>query len=331
MWYTNTIIYFFMQNIQHTQSTKQQERYKKYLKKTVLVPYALKQLQEEGWNFKGIGHWEFTGEVLNFRDHIAISNCIKHLTAPNATEVVVDNCPFLEKIYAPNATFVLADDCCALTQIDAINATTVNARNCRALEEIYVPNATTVIARNCRALEEIYAPNATTVLANNCRALKQIDAPKATAVCVDNNALRDVIISQLQNPQNIVRFTANYSDITQDIKNADMELTNEYEEEYVQPYLQDAMTKFNQQPYMQKVIDEQYHKDNELGIALGCYNFADDKSQRKVLIHNLKSNPETKRQFNFDSSAIEESFKNFKKDNILQKTRENAQARGVSL
>jgi copper chaperone CopZ len=259
------------------------------------------QVPTYNWNFKGNGHWEFTGDLLQCYGIPAhIQSNIQHLSAPKATEVELIGyhaltsinapmvklldltvckaltsinapsattvkltvCNALTNINTPSATTVKLMDCNALTKIDAPKATKVSLLECNALTSINTPNATIVEARSCNALTNIDAPKATKVallecnaLTNinapkatdvtlmdcsalinidapkatdvtlmDCNALTNIDVPNATEVSVDSDILAEIIIRQLKNPQNLNFFKVQNQGITQDIKNADMEL-----------------------------------------------------------------------------------------------------------
>jgi len=141
--------------------------------------------------------------------------------------------------------------------------------------------------------------------------------------------LQDIIIQQLKNPQKLETFMINdQQDIDQDIKNADSELNDDCARQFIEPYLQEKMVELNLQPRRKAEIDEAF-RDRDMGLvsAIGCYNFRDDQNQRKTLIHNLKSDPEMKRQFSFDSSAIYNNTKNYKKQNLAQTTHKHTATR----
>ena len=148
--------------------------------------------QQSEWIDHENGNWTFTGFTLdNIPDDLR--GRIQFVSAPIATRVKLPDCSELKSLEAPNAT-------------------TVTLCYCRELEILKVPNATTVDLRDCRELERFEAPKATEIALYDC----------------DQHS-PDRIIQQLKNPQKlhyfkVNSFTGNIKDITQDIKNADMEL-----------------------------------------------------------------------------------------------------------
>jgi len=92
----------FLRNRPQVEEMSEEVR-QEQLKELGMSKKEYQQMQQDGWNFKGTGHWEFTGDRL-VEIPSAIKIHIKRLSAPNTTDLGVNGCDALININAPNTT-----------------------------------------------------------------------------------------------------------------------------------------------------------------------------------------------------------------------------------
>ncbi len=305
------IIFYFMQTFYNTMNHIR-DLYFDYIESPFQVGHDIYEVGVPEWIHNGNGNWTFTGDKLdNIPDDI--KGTIKFVSAPNATDVNLVCCDKLESFEAPKAIYILLIELDKLQVINAPKAIMIMVSMCNKVKELNIPLATNFEFWNSdeSSLESIKAPN-----------LQEVRTEKKHM---------DSIIGQFANNiENLRSFEVDFQDITQDIKNADREINNRHEKEVVQPYLDEMMVKVNQEPNRKKQIDTAF-TDGDRGLvsALGSYEFADDQTQRKALVHALKSNNTTKNilQFNLQCNAIQKDFENYKKQHIVPKTHAHTAAR----
>ena len=287
-----------------------------FLFNQLIINYFMQTIHNPQLINKGDGHYEWTGEKFEYSDCEKYRNILKDaktLSFPNATQdICLDK---LEKLQV----------------IDAPKAIDINLIELDKLQVIDAPKAIDIFLLTCNKLKELNIPLATQLnfFDSDKSSLKSINAPKLQKVEMDEKHV-DSIIRQLANPDKLEYFNFGLKDgdISKDIKNADREIKNRFEKEVVKPYLDEMMIEVNKEDNRKKQINKAFN-DGDIGLvsAIGYYNFSDDENQRKALINTLKSNPEAKIQFNLECNAIQQDFKNYKKENLPQKTHENTAAR----
>jgi hypothetical protein len=283
------------------------------------------------------GRFEFSGnELPSYTIPDDIKNRMICLDAPNLTGTLdLSQLPALKTINAPQASHIGVHRCDQLDNINIPRAKKFVMSHCGNVQNVHIPSAVDVVISRCHNLTSIEALKADRVIILECQALTMVNAPNVRDFNADLTTL-DTLIKAV-NPQKIETFNVRKDifdksmSIFQDIKSAHRDLN---EDGYVEKQNNEAQfdtfigATQGGNRFANTLLGTMDNRHPEEGAKIfgKIMDYAGSK-HKDLAVFNRKA----LLGYEVNQRCADEKIEEYKKQNIVAKTREIASGRGIQL